>query len=54
MKSGIEIDDRKSYDSKLEIRMSVIRGIGIVLGAIFGGGLVSLIVLFIAGILKLS
>lgn len=53
-KLGTEIDDRKKYDSKLEIRMSIIKGIGIGLSALLGGGLVSLIVLYVAKILKLN
>ena len=47
-----EIYERKENVSKLKVQTSVVKGIGLVLGAIFGGGLVSLIIMYIAGILK--
>jgi deoxycytidine triphosphate deaminase len=53
-KLDTEIDERKDYDRKLEVRTSVIRGIGLVLSFIFGGGLVSLIVLYVAKILRFN
>jgi len=46
-----EIDERKSEDAKLKNQTSVIRGIGLVLGAFFGGGVISLIVLYLAKVL---
>lgn len=51
-KLGQEIDDRKAGESKLKSKFSIIQGIGIILGAIFGGGVVSLIVMYLAGILN--
>lgn len=47
-----EISERTTGESTLKSKFSLIQGIGIVLGAIFGGGLVSLIVMYIAGILN--
>jgi dUTPase len=49
-----EIGERKTNIGRLEVKTSVITGIGIVLGFIFGGGLVSLVVMYIAGILKIN
>lgn len=49
-----EIDERKDNVSKLKIQTSIIKGIGIVLGFIIGGGVVSLIVMYLAGILKIN
>jgi dUTPase len=49
-----EIDERKDSVAKLRLQTAVIKGIGVVLSAIFGGGLISLIVLYIAKILHLS
>jgi len=49
-----EIDERKENVSKLRIQASVVKGIGLVLSFILGGGLVSLIVMYIAGILKFN
>jgi dUTPase len=51
---GREIIERKKNIEKLKLRTSVITGIGLILGFIFGGGLVSLIVMYIAGILKFN
>jgi chromosome segregation ATPase len=65
-KLGEEIDERKGLGAalgnitngleknvtKLKMRTAVIKGIGIVLAALFGGGVISLIVMYIAGILK--
>lgn len=51
-KLGSEIDERKHGESQLKAKYSVITGIGIVLGALLGGGLVSLIVMYLAGILN--
>ena len=51
-KLGIEIDERKQGEANLRTSSSVIKGIGLVLGAILGGGVVSLIVLYLAGILN--
>ena len=53
-KLDTEIDERKDNDSKLKMQTSIIKGIGLVLSFIFGGGLVSLIVLYVARILRLS
>ena len=47
-----EIDDRKQGEVRQKVNYAVVRGIGVVLGAIFGGGLLSLIIMYIAGILK--
>ncbi|MCL1812611.1 MAG: hypothetical protein FWG29_03725 [Treponema sp.] len=48
----IEIAERKDNDDKLRAQTSVVKGIGLVLGFIFGGGVVSFIVMYLAGILK--
>jgi hypothetical protein len=53
-KLGKEIDERKENDAKLKMQASVIKGIGLVLSAIFGGGLISLVVLYVAKILRLD
>jgi dUTPase len=53
-KLDTEIDERKDSVGRLKARTSIITGIGLILGFIFGGGLVSLIVMYIAGILRFS
>jgi ATP-dependent 26S proteasome regulatory subunit len=67
-KLGEEIDERKGLGgtlgnitsklednvTKLKMQTSVIKGIGFVLSALFGGGVVSLIVMYLAGILKIG
>jgi dUTPase len=53
-KLGKEIDERKTDDAKLRMQNSVVKGIGLVLSALFGGGVVSLIVMYLAGILKIN
>jgi len=52
LKLGQEIDERKQGEATHKANYSVIKGIGIVLGAILGGGFVSLIVMYLAGILN--
>ena len=49
-----EVDERKNSVEALRLQTAVIKGIGIVLSAIFGGGLISLIVLYVAKILRLD
>lgn len=51
-KLGQEVDERKSGESKLKSKFSLIQGIGIILGALFGGGVISLVVMYLAGILN--
>jgi chromosome segregation ATPase len=65
-KLGEEIDERKGLGAtlgnitnglgknvtKLKMQIAVIKGIGIVLSAFFGGGVISLIAMYLAGILK--
>jgi len=43
-----EVDERKNSVEALRLQTAVIKGIGIVLSAIFGGGLISLIFLYVA------
>jgi dUTPase len=49
-----EIDERKENISSLKVQTSVVKGIGLVLGAMLGGGVISLIVMYLAGILKIN
>jgi len=49
-----EVDERKDSVARLRLQTAVIKGIGIVLSAIFGGGLISLIALYVAKILRLN
>jgi chromosome segregation ATPase len=51
-KLGQEIDERKQGEAAQKANYSVVKGIGLILGALVGGGLVSLIVMYLAGILN--
>lgn len=53
-KLGAEIDERKDGLSRLEANFSVVRGIGLVLGSLVGGGLVMLLIAWMTGILNLG
>ena len=49
-----EINNRQSGQSQLEKKMATLKGIGLVLSGLLGGGLVSLLVMWIAGILQIG
>lgn len=49
-----EISARQAGQNSLEKKLAVLRGIGLVLGGLLGGGLVSLLVMWIAGILQIA
>lgn len=51
-KLGQEIDERKQGEAALDVKYSVVNGIGKVLGFIFGGAVAALLALLLAGILK--
>ncbi len=53
-KLGAEVTARQNGQTKLEKNMAVLRGIGLVLGGLLGGGIVSLLAMWLAGILHIG
>ena len=49
-----EVTARQTSDTKLDRKLDVLKGIGLVLGGLIGGGLVSILVMWIAGVFNLG